>query len=112
MIKDDIHKAIVSGSTINISYIKNDGTYSNRRLSDIEYSDEYGDSHIRAFCHMRNEYRTFKISRINSIEFLSESKSDNNIPQEELQFKEINSNTKYIFNSKKKVYPLYGEDYN
>ena len=112
MIIDDIQKAIDTGATIEISYTKYDGTSSIRKLSDIEYSDEYGDTHISAFCHMRKEQRTFKISRISRVVFLSGGDADENSSQEAILIRPINSNEPYVFNPKKKIYPLYGEEYN
>lgn len=63
-IRDYINKAIQENKEITIKYQKYDGTVSTRRISNIELSDEFGDGYIRAYCHLRNEERTFKISRI------------------------------------------------
>lgn len=63
-IKEYVHKAIVNGNDITIMYEKYDGTLSTRRISNIQYSDEFGDEYIRCYCHKRKEERTFKISRI------------------------------------------------
>lgn len=62
-----INNAIVEDKTITIKYQKYDGTLSNRVISNITYSAEYGDDYIEAYCHLRHEKRTFKISRIISI---------------------------------------------
>ena len=67
-IKEYIDEAIRTKKTVTIKYIKYGGEYSERRISNIEYSDEFGDEYIQAFCHTRNENRTFKISRIVSID--------------------------------------------
>lgn len=63
-IREYINEAIQQKKEITIKYQKYDGTVSTRRISNIELSDEYGDGYIRAYCHLRNEERTFKISRI------------------------------------------------
>ena len=63
-IGDYIKEAIQQNKEITIKYQKYDGSVSTRRISNIELSDEYGDGYIRAYCHLRNEERTFKISRI------------------------------------------------
>ena len=65
-----VDAAIINNESLNIEYMKYDGTISQRTISDIHYSTEYGDgtSHIDAFCHKRNERRTFKIDRIRKIE--------------------------------------------
>ena len=61
MIYNDIKYAIETGAVIEIVYKNHDGSDSVRTLSDIQYSAEYGDNYIKALCHLRNEYRTFKI---------------------------------------------------
>lgn len=63
-IREYIDKAIREGKTITIKYIKFDGTQSTRTISNIQYSDEFGEEYIKAYCHLREEERTFKISRI------------------------------------------------
>lgn len=62
-----INNAIVEDKTITIKYQKYDGTVSSRVISNISYSAEYGDDYIEAYCHLRHEKRTFKISRIQSV---------------------------------------------
>ena len=47
MIYEDIQRAIDTGAIIEIAYTKYDGTSSIRRLSDVQYSDEYGHSIYR-----------------------------------------------------------------
>ncbi len=63
-IRNFINKAIRDHSDIIIKYQKDDGSISTRKLSNIDYSDEFGNEYIKAFCHLRKEDRTFKISRI------------------------------------------------
>ena len=70
-IREYIDKAITSGSKVTIKYVKFDGSLSTRTISELEYSDEFGDDYISAFCHMRQERRTFKISRIREIDGIS-----------------------------------------
>lgn len=74
-IKSKITQAISSKHDIKITYIKYDGTSSARRLSNITFnnefkSDGYNNDHIKGFCHLRGEERTFRISRITSIELI------------------------------------------
>ena len=73
--KNYITKAIQDKRSITIKYRKYDGSVSTRKLSDIDFSDEYGDRYIKAFCHLRNENRTFKISRIIEIDGVSTNNS-------------------------------------
>ncbi len=69
-IAEYIKKAIENKETITIRYIKYDGTVSVRTISEIQYSNEYGEyyEYISAYCHTRLERRTLKISRIREIE--------------------------------------------
>ena len=63
-----IEEAIQNGKSVTIKYEKYGGELSTRTLSDIHYSDEFGDEYIEGFCHLRNERRTFKISRIREVD--------------------------------------------
>ena len=60
IIQEYLHKAITNGDT-----------------SEICYSYEFGgdNEYIEAFCHTRNERRTFKISRIIDIEDINKKES-------------------------------------
>lgn len=42
-IREYIDKAITSGSKVTIKYVKFDGCLSTRTISELEYSDEFGD---------------------------------------------------------------------
>lgn len=75
-IRSKIKRAISNDNDVKIEYRKYDGTSSNRRLSDISYNNEfemegYNNDHIKGWCHLRSEERTFKIDRIKSIEILA-----------------------------------------
>ena len=73
-IKEYIDQAIKEGKSVTISYIKYGGELSTRKISDIKYSDEFGSDYISAYCHLRNENRTFKISRIQNVDGITASK--------------------------------------
>ena len=77
IIQEYLHKAITNGDTITIKYIKPNGESSIRHISEICYSYEFGgdNEYIEAFCHTRNERRTFKISRIIDIEDINKKES-------------------------------------
>lgn len=109
MIYDDIQKAIDTGAIIEIAYTKPDGTSSIRRLSDVQYSKEYGRTHIDAFCHLRNEQRSFKISRISRLTFISSPKAAS---EQSTLINPTNVKMPYRFNRSKKIFALYGDDYN
>lgn len=72
-IKDYLDDAIKTGKTVTIKYINNAGEHSVRQISDIRYSEEYGHDYIKAFCHKRQEKRTFKISRIISVDDVTDT---------------------------------------
>ena len=63
-----IEDAIQNGKSVTIKYEKQGGELSTRTLSDIHCSDEFGEEYIEGFCHLRNERRTFKISRIREVD--------------------------------------------
>ncbi len=67
-ISEYIAEAMKSGKTVKIKYVKYSGEISERTISDIEPSDEFGEKYISAYCHLRNETRTFKISRIREVD--------------------------------------------
>ena len=70
-----IDNAIRTGKTVTIKYIKFEGEYSVRQISDIQYSSEFGDDYIDAFCHKRQERRTFRLSRIISVDGITQHQS-------------------------------------
>lgn len=109
MVYDDIRKAIDTGAIIEITYTKYDGTSSIRRLSDVTYSEEYGQSYIEAFCHLRNERRTFKISRISKVTFIN---SPEGKASQSVLINPTNVKMPYRFNRNKRIFSLYGKDYN
>ena len=71
-IESEIKRAITHGYDIEIRYEKYGGELSQRRVSNISYNNEFGDfgysnAHIKGLCHLRNEERTFRISRITAV---------------------------------------------
>ena len=67
-VREYLDQAIAEGRTIEIEYVKYDGTYSKRKVSNLSYSDEFGSDYIAGHCHLRDADRTFKISRIRKID--------------------------------------------
>ena len=72
-IRGEILRAINNDEKIKIVYENFNGEVKERILSNIQLTnefDEYGynNQHIKAFCHLRNEERSFKIDRIKKIE--------------------------------------------
>jgi predicted DNA-binding transcriptional regulator YafY len=70
-----IKQAISERKSLKIEYRKYDGTKTSRIISKISYNNEFSDDgyyndHIKAYCHLRNEDRTFRISRITSAYFV------------------------------------------
>lgn len=74
-IKDELQKAINGKRKIKIQYENFDGEVSERELSNLQMTDDfnsfgYDKQHVKGFCHLRNEERSFKISRIKNIELI------------------------------------------
>lgn len=108
-LNDKIKKAIDRRLDLEIEYVNNSGVFSVRIISDLKYSEQLGNGYIEAFCHNRNETRLFKISNIynakiiendlnKSIQFFEKS------PKENIEI--------YKFNPNKKIFNLFGKDYN
>lgn len=98
-INEIIRRAIDDRLTLEIDYIKNGYEYSTRTISEITESDEYGHGYISAFCHMRNEQRTFKIDRIRDARIVTS------------QRRKVMPNLNYEFDASKPIFKLYGEQY-
>lgn len=74
-VKDIIQNAILNNEAITIKYRNFDGEISSRTLSEIRFNTDFENdgttkTHIKGFCSMRNEDRTFKIDRIMSVDLL------------------------------------------
>lgn len=66
-IEEVIHRAVVLHLTIEIEYCTRKGRVYSFHISDIAYSRRYGGMYIEAFCLEVEEDRTFKMSRIMSV---------------------------------------------
>ena len=95
-----IERAIKEDLTIEIDYAKNSYEKSSRVISDLSMRTDYGVGYISAFCHMREEQRTFKISRIVDARIVSGDKGRT----EKLHYN-------YEFDDSKPIFNLYGEKY-
>ena len=74
-IRTILSEAIQGDFKVKIVYTNYNGEKKQRVLSSIIMSEEFNsfgyiNQHIKAFCHLRNEERSFRISRISSIELL------------------------------------------
>ena len=67
-----IKKAVKKNCAVKIKYENYDGIKSNRRLSNLSITDEYGyeDRHLNAYCHMRKMVRTFNMARIEMVKIV------------------------------------------
>ena len=95
-----IKRAIEDGLTLQIEYAKNSFEKSSRVISNIKISQEYGFGYISAYCHSRNEERTFKLSRIVDAQIVRN-------PMREAKKQLLN----YEFDPTKPIFNLYGERY-
>lgn len=81
--KEVIIESISNKLRVEISYKDYHGKSSVRQISNIRYSNEFqknrnkSNEHISAYCHLKNEHRTFKLSRIEKIRFVENSKNTN-----------------------------------
>lgn len=80
--KEAITKAITENCKVEIYYEKYNNESSKRELSNLEYSNEfqnygYVNDHITAYCHLREETRTFKLERIEKIRLLTTNEQAN-----------------------------------
>lgn len=74
-IRKKIIFAIKSNKRIKIVYRNFNGESSERELSNLDISNEFGaygyeNDHIKAYCHLRKEERSFKIERIYKVEII------------------------------------------
>lgn len=74
-IKDELQRAIRGNYKIKILYKNFNGEVSERQLSELKMTDDFNEfgydrQHISGYCHLRNEERRFKISRIKNIEII------------------------------------------
>lgn len=95
-----IQRAIEDNLTLEIEYAKSDYDKSTRTISDVAISDEYGAGYISAYCHMRQEQRTFKMSRIVDARIVSSSIK-----------KAAKQLYNYDFDASKPIFNLYGEKF-
>jgi hypothetical protein len=81
--KEVIKESISNNNRLEISYKDYNGKSSLRQISNVGYSNEFqknsskNNEHISAYCHLRNEKRTFKLNRIEKIRFVESNKNTN-----------------------------------
>ena len=93
-IKQIVVLAILKKQTLKIDYVNNKNEVSTRTISNIALSNDYGSEYIKAFCHLKNEERTFKICNILKAKVV-----------------EAVDPLKYEFDASKPIFNLYGEKY-
>lgn len=96
-IEQIIRRAINDGLTLEIEYAKNSSEKSSRVISDVSLSEEHGAGYISAYCHMKEDKRTFKVSRIVYARIVPKRTE-----------KQLND---YDFDASKPIFNLYGEEY-
>lgn len=62
-IRDEINRAITTSGAVQIGYEDFQGIVTERTITPIEWSD-FDEQKIRAFCHLRQDERTFSLGRI------------------------------------------------
>ncbi|MDE6560734.1 MAG: WYL domain-containing protein [Muribaculaceae bacterium] len=99
-IKQLIVLAAYKKLTLEIDYVKGDNEKSTRIISNISLSSEYGIEYISAFCHLKNEQRTFKISRIVDAHIVPSGSE-----------RMVRQSCNYEFDANKPIFNLYGDIY-
>lgn len=95
-----IMRAIEDKLTLEIDYAKNSFEKSTRVISNISISQEYGFGYISAYCHLREEERTFKMSRIVDVRIIKRP-----------GVRTAKQLYNYDFDASKPIFNLYGEKY-
>ncbi|WP_166382448.1 hypothetical protein [Polaribacter sp. 11A2H] len=76
-VSDLIEMAITEGYAIEMKYTKQNGESSLRKISKLEYTQEFmtfgysNKEHFKGYCHNRLEERSFRVSRINYMKILN-----------------------------------------
>ncbi len=68
----DLFKSISAKQILNIEYKKADGSISNRNLESIGCYHQFNHWYLVAFCQLKNDYRTFKLNRIQNLKLLDQ----------------------------------------
>lgn len=93
-IQQIVMQAIFNRLTLQIDYVNNKNEVSTRKISNIGLSNDFGSEYIKAFCHSKNEERTFKILNILKAKVV-----------------EAVDPLKYEFDASKPIFYLYGKEY-
>lgn len=95
-----IKRSIEDNLSLEIDYQNSDYEISTRIISDIHTSKKFRGDYIDAYCHLRDEERTFKLSRIIDARIVSnlEKRVAKQLPN-------------YEFDASKPIFSLYGEEY-
>lgn len=62
-----LHRAIEAAASVEITYVSGSGERTVRRITPLAFRTQGGIPSVEAFCHLRNEKRTFRISAIERI---------------------------------------------
>ncbi len=73
MYLQDLLKSIASRKIVEISYLKANGTSSNRKIEPIGCYHQFNNWYLFAYCQKQNDYRTFKINRIVTLLILEQT---------------------------------------
>lgn len=95
-----IKRSIEDNLSLEIDYQNSDYETSTRIISDIHRSSKFRGDYIDAYCHLRNEERTFKLSRIVDARIVPSSNK-----------RAVKQLLNYEFDASKPIFNLYGEEY-
>lgn len=68
----DLFKSIASKNIVKVKYQKADGTNSERKIEPIGCYHQFNNWYLIAYCQLQNDYRTFKMNRIVSLQVLED----------------------------------------
>ena len=111
MIYEDIQRAIDTGAIIEVDYTKSDGTSAIYRLCNVShlYTNKIEKSLIKAFCLIRKKELNLDIDRIHHVTFCGSPEAK---AKQSVLINPTNVNMPYRFDPNKRIFALYGEDYN
>lgn len=87
-----IYEGIIKEKLLDIGYINRDGNITERRIEAMSLVLKGLNWYIFSYCHLRNDYRFFKLSRIHKVKLLEENFSRREVRYEDFKNKNICKN--------------------
>lgn len=87
-----IYEGIIKEKLLDIGYINRDGDITERRIEAMSLVLKGLNWYVFSYCHLRNDYRFFKLSRIHKVKLLEESFNRREVSYEDFKNKNIYKN--------------------